>query len=72
MPFSGMTPVPAVKLKDALAQFERRYVVHSDTDDSPAKLHKAKTKAFNRAIKKLPEAEFGTCVLGGEQWVWRK
>jgi hypothetical protein len=72
VPFSGMTPVPAVRLKDVLAQFERRYVVQPRADESPAKLREAKTAAFNRGIKKLPEADFGTCVSGGEQWIWRK
>jgi hypothetical protein len=71
-PRGDMAEVFGIKLKDALAQFERRYVVTPKAGDTQEQIRDSKRKAFDRAIKRLPASEFGMGVVNEQQWIWKK
>jgi len=71
IPRPGMSTVLAVKLNDAFAEFERRYPYTPKAGDTADRIRDSKRQAFNRAIKKLPQAEFGYGMVDNEQWIWR-
>jgi len=68
VPRIGMPQVRAAKVNDIRKEFDRLYVV--DGDD-PAKVEKAKQKAFRRAIDWLAPTKFGAGSCEGTDWIWK-
>ena len=71
-PFAGMSQVFGVKCRDVLAHFKRRYMARPSEGQTAEKLAAAQERAFYRALKNLPAAEFGQGVVNDQQWIWRK
>jgi hypothetical protein len=59
--------VRAIEVKRVREEFERRCLTG---EGDPTKLRAAASKAFRRAIKKLPR-QFANANWGDREWIWR-
>ena len=60
-------PVRAINVKKLREEFERRYLTG---EGDPKKRKEAASKAFRRAIKKLPP-KFANATWSDREWIWR-
>jgi hypothetical protein len=70
-PVAGVASVFGVKCKDVMAHFRRRYMARPSQAQTPKQLAEAQERAFYRALKKLPSAEYGQGIVNDQQWIWR-